>query len=275
MVDDILRGSEDLLRSLIDVDLDTIDSSKVPAKKYLEVQTVRTQLYKGAVPFCGSLSLIERAQIANWFEQHVTRDPKLRTKWMGLLPIAHAQTIYITSFVRAEDRRLKEVLKSRPPDELTEKEKLSLLELSEEEILDRAWNIQLTATPSVLQDIDVDRECLEALEMEMFERSNRAGLAGNCQWGLDAGDHQQHTIYAGVPHSWHSTSGERYGDDAELTVCCPPMYISQNSHSYFDLFQEGPNFIRIERPEQPNMVPTDTRPRPKPVPRFKKKKNGK
>jgi hypothetical protein len=41
-----------------------------------------------------------------------------------------------------------------------------------------------------LKEIDVDRECLEALEEEMFERSEHTGVSENQQWGLDVGHHQ-------------------------------------------------------------------------------------
>ncbi|KAJ3723720.1 hypothetical protein C8R42DRAFT_536820, partial [Lentinula raphanica] len=37
---------------------------------------------------------------------------------------------------------------------------------------------------------DVDMECLRTLETQMFMRSGEAGIAGWCQWGLDAGHHQ-------------------------------------------------------------------------------------
>ncbi|KZP27480.1 hypothetical protein FIBSPDRAFT_730615 [Athelia psychrophila] len=38
--------------------------------------------------------------------------------------------------------------------------------------------------------VDVDGECLADLEHLLFENSAAAGLAGNQQWGLDAGPHQ-------------------------------------------------------------------------------------
>ena len=38
-------------------------------------------------------------------------------------------------------------------------------------------------------DVEVDKECLARLEEELFEVSNRAGIAGYYQRGLDSGDH--------------------------------------------------------------------------------------
>ncbi|KAF8956267.1 hypothetical protein BDZ97DRAFT_1763938 [Flammula alnicola] len=66
------------------------------------------------------------------------------------------------------------------------------------------------AKATLLVDIDVDKECLESLEELMFERSSKAGMAGNCQWGLDAGDHQEcWDPYQGIPSYWN------YGDRSE------------------------------------------------------------
>lgn len=50
----------------------------------------------------------------------------------------------------------------------------------------------------------------------MFEVSNRAGVAGNFQWGLDAGDHQYWSPYRDLPEYWNY--GDRDGDDSELEV---------------------------------------------------------
>ena len=59
----------------------------------------------------------------------------------------------------------------------------------------------------------MDRECIERLEEEMFEVSEWAGIAGNHQWGLDAGDHQYWDPYDGY---WHT--GEREEDEEETRV---------------------------------------------------------
>ena len=40
------------------------------------------------------------------------------------------------------------------------------------------------------ESCDVDKEAVAALEKQMFECSSNAGSAGNYQWGLDAGPHQ-------------------------------------------------------------------------------------
>ena len=57
------------------------------------------------------------------------------------------------------------------------------------ELFEKAWKAQFSGTPSVLMDVDIDKDCLYVLEGEMFERSAHAGITGHHQWGLDAGEH--------------------------------------------------------------------------------------
>jgi len=51
----------------------------------------------------------------------------------------------------------------------------------------------------------------------MFEDSARAGVAGNRQWGLDAGDHAHGwNPYIGLPEEW--VHGNREEAEGELDV---------------------------------------------------------
>ena len=53
----------------------------------------------------------------------------------------------------------------------------------------------------------------------MFERSAFAGIAGNYQWGLDAGDHQDGwDPYAGTPEHWNHNDGG--SDTKEIYEVC-------------------------------------------------------
>ena len=138
--------------------------------------------------------MIERAQIANWFETHVSREQDVRGLWLGQLPIAHAHTLFIAYRMTKEP---------------------AFEDLTWADMLQKAWVAQLTGTPSILGEVDVDRECLEQLEEEMFERTHRTGKSGNFQWGLDAGHHQDGWDPSfGVPNTWE---GEiREGSDTEI-----------------------------------------------------------
>ena len=68
-------------------------SAVIPAKKWLEENG--KDFEKTLIPHVGTLSVVERAQIANWFETHISRNKKTRIAWLGFLPIAHAHTIFI------------------------------------------------------------------------------------------------------------------------------------------------------------------------------------
>jgi hypothetical protein len=73
-------------------------------------------------------------------------------------------------------------------------------------MLEYAWKIPTEDPPleKVFTNIDVNKECLERLEEEMFVWSALAGSAGNFQWGLDAGDHQDGwNPYDGTPVEWN------------------------------------------------------------------------
>ncbi|KAK0475392.1 hypothetical protein IW261DRAFT_1422227 [Armillaria novae-zelandiae] len=56
--------------------------------------------------------------------------------------------------------------------------------------------------------VDVDMEALILLEMKIFDRSEDAGVAGNHQWGLDVGMHQD---------SWYPWSND--GPEGEKNSC--------------------------------------------------------
>jgi len=70
--------------------------------------------------------------------------------------------------------------------------------LADLEVLQKAWVAQMTSVLSILGDVDVEKECLEYLEEEMFERTDPTRPSGRWQWGLDAGHHQD---------SWDPSSG--------------------------------------------------------------------
>jgi hypothetical protein len=112
--------------------------------------------------------VVERAQIANWFEKWISRNKQLRKKWLGLLPIALAYTLFI-AYRMAKDPDFKGA--------------------TESEVRQKAWEAQLSGTPTILKEIDVDKECLEVSEEEMFESTEWTGVSGNRQWGLDVGHH--------------------------------------------------------------------------------------
>ena len=121
--------------------------------------------------------------------------------WLGLLPLTHAFTLFIAS-----------QLLEKPP------EKTNMTELTHREQLQIAWEIQAKGDVALLwQKVDVECECLAKLEEEMFERSQAVGIAGEYQWGLDKGDHQEAwNPYDGLPAHWNR--GDRVESDDEKNV---------------------------------------------------------
>jgi len=124
--------------------------------------------------------------------------------WLGLLPLVHTYTLWLVSLL----------CKNRS--------KLQKFDINDDnQVLEAAWRLQTTHSPEVVwkSQIDVDKECLERLEEEMFERSALAGIAGNYQWGLDAGDHQEGwNPFAGTPEYWNHNDRDSSSED-EYKVC--------------------------------------------------------
>jgi len=195
-----MSPSIEILKAVLN-DPESQNSRLVPAKAWLESQ--KMNIRTGLVRYMGNLPVIERAQLTNWFETHVALGNKnLRLQWFGRLPIAHACTLFIVAHLRT-GRWTRATFKN------------------ETEMLDYAWKIQTEDPPleKVFHNIDVDKECLERLEEEMFERSALAGSAGNFQWGLDVGHHQEGwNPYDGTPIDWNHE--DRESSEGEHEVCC-------------------------------------------------------
>ncbi|KAG6806222.1 hypothetical protein H0H92_012188, partial [Tricholoma furcatifolium] len=228
-VNDALDPSNKVLSHLF-LDPRLVDSDLVPAKKWLEAK--KQDFNKSVVPFTGPLPLIKVAQISNWIETHITKNPTLacRLTWLTNVTNAHARTLYIAS-----------LLKSDPKNHA----------LDEQSLLQQAWKIQTYEVgpgPLHSHSVDVQLESLEKLEKEMFERGSlRAGAAGHYQWGLDAGDHQGGwDPYIGTPNEWYR--GDREGSDSEL--------------------DRGPNYNVVNR----ILPVKETGPRPKPRPKKGKRR---
>ena len=85
------------------------------------------------------------------------------------------------------------------------------------DLFHKAWEVQLTGAPTILKEVDVNKECVECLEEEMFKNMDRMGISGNEQWGLDVGHHQGGwNPYRDAPKLWDGK--KREGDEGELKV---------------------------------------------------------
>ncbi len=127
---------------------------------------------------------------------------------MLLSPVAHAATLLLASRMETQD----------------EKEGVIKTETYHSDLLQRAWNRQQEGNGKTLngverpQPVDIDHEAVDFLEGRMFTQSKTAGPAGNQQWGLDAGPHQDRWHpYSEGPDEW--TENPRAGNlEAERKV---------------------------------------------------------
>ena len=177
---------------------------KIPAKTWLENQ--KKSLSTTVIPFTGNLTIEERGQISNWFNAHVPKASLQRRKWVGLLPLAHATTLFIAM-------RLVQAASGSEKDQKLKGATAEGIKLYIEE----AWKVQVDAQRSCFDEVDVEKECLASLECLMFENSKDADVAGHQQWGLDTGDHQEcWNPYEGLAEIWNV--GDRVGSESELEV---------------------------------------------------------
>ena len=149
----------EVLRSLLQ-DPDVVED--IPAKTWLisERKNIRTAI----VPFTGNLTIIERAQLTNWFETHVAVDKSIHHFWLSLLPFAHTCTLWLAALLQKNEGVLQKFDRT-----------------DQKQVLQAAWDLQTMHIPgkTLRESTDVDRECLERLEEEMFEHSAFTGIAGN------------------------------------------------------------------------------------------------
>jgi hypothetical protein len=133
--------------------------------------------------FFGGVTLDDQARINNYMHRQLKNLPKNFHPSIMDLPLAHAWTLLVAHRYHSDFLNMKDC----PSNNFIALEKF---------ILDQAWNrlnvyTGLSLDGSVkLEPVDVDMEAIELLDWAMFDRSKEAGLAGNQQWGLDKGGHE-------------------------------------------------------------------------------------
>ncbi|KAJ7753231.1 hypothetical protein B0H16DRAFT_1835398 [Mycena metata] len=199
------------------------------AMKRAKTQKGGEMLKHGAVTYAGGLGITDRARIANWFHHNVPGAKDSPIKWFGCMPLAHAFTILIAY------RNQEEIL-----DKIQDSAHYSGMD-RQAAIFDIAWDLQ--RTPTVLLP-DIDHECLNFFEERLFEHSLAAGRAGNQQWGLDVGTHQENwSPYINIPAEWNHDDRDNESESELLP---------------------GPNYKAEPRVENNDVEMTDVaHPRPK------------
>lgn len=204
-------------------DPESIPLARCPAGKYLSENNLSSATM---IPNVGDLSYLDRARVTNWIQVRIVNTLEENISphtWIGRLPLAHAFTILLASRLR-----FKIVLDPLFP--------ASALPIEQELFtLESAWTHQVenVAKFAAWLEVDVERESLTQLELQMFERSDQAGASGYYQWGLDAGAHQDNwDPYLGLPAEWNHE--DRNDSDSEIQVCCCisfHLWLDLNIHS--------------------------------------------
>ncbi|KAJ6514135.1 hypothetical protein DFH09DRAFT_1099690 [Mycena vulgaris] len=178
----------------------------IPAAEYARDQKSSKgrrfeMLHSGGIPYTGELRSLDCARVANWFHTFVPGAKDSVATWLGRVPVAHAYTILIAH--RNQDKILQEIQSS--PEFATTDRQATIFKI--------AWEYQKTQPAP--RFTDVDRECLGFFEERLFENSFAAGRAGNQQWGLDAGHHQDDwSPYQNIPSHWNHA--DRDESESEL-----------------------------------------------------------
>ncbi|KAF9533317.1 hypothetical protein CPB83DRAFT_903260 [Crepidotus variabilis] len=207
-----LTGADFQLRQLV-TNPDQRDSRTCPAKRWLENEG-RTLDAAFDLERPAYLSVGDRAQVDQWLQKSYNGYEKSP---FHQLVTMHAYTLILAYRLANMPSAL---AKLGLDDSIYFNGEVRYGEDTDcyhsKEVLNKVWEMLLSSEGD-FDELDVDRECLERLEEEMFEQSARAGIAGNCQWGLDAGDHQGGwNPYKGLPD--HFNHHDREGSDGE-TQC--------------------------------------------------------
>ncbi|KAK0194739.1 hypothetical protein F5146DRAFT_924890 [Armillaria mellea] len=132
------------------------------------------------IPITGGISQDDQAALNTWFDSMVPGAKERHLEWIGLLPMAHSRTLLMAS--RLQDTLLSKYHKSWPT------------------LLEKTWEYMDKHMGANFTIVDIDLEAHEILEFRLFSQTEEAGAAGNQQWGLDVGCHQDNWYPYAVDH---------------------------------------------------------------------------
>ncbi len=196
-----------VLAQLID-NPDKVDDATVPAKVWLSSLKKKPLV----IHWTGGLTLNDLARINNYFFRRVLKTCKeFPLDWLTSLAMSHARTLVVA--YRHREWFLKD--EECPPASEIETVNHFVVEKAWERLVDYTGR---TTDGKIKPDaVDVDMEALVVLEKRIFDTSEHAGIAGNHQWGLDVGMHQD----GWFPWSNRGPEGDkeaREGNESELEV---------------------------------------------------------
>lgn len=200
------------------VESETIHANEVPALTLIKSSKSTPKLILNAAMYVGGLLDTDLAAINNWIHNHIPHAQKLNQLGMLNNTTAHARTLLIAH------RHRKEFLAG-----------VDNVEHLEHYVLQKSWERLVHWSGLTIdgkdhsQCVDINFEAVAILDKIMFDKSKRAGAAGNHQWGLDVGPHE--LAYDPQFNGPDITHGQKYqgDDDVELVVC----YISHHYYYYY------------------------------------------
>ncbi|KAH7871897.1 uncharacterized protein C8R40DRAFT_1173984 [Lentinula edodes] len=199
---------------------DSVIDSLCPAKKWQAGMKRATK----AIEHSGGLTVDDCARINNWFYTVIPGASQKQHIWIGALPIAHARTLVL--------------LHRHQSEFIHEVEGASIVELAFNRLV--AWTGKtVDGKDKLYERVDVDLEALQLLEKSVFDISEDAGVAGNQQWGLDAGSHLQNwNPWLEYGPESHCTN-KREGDD-EVECQHGPDFIDDQKQHLINTFSNQP-----------------------------------
>ncbi|THV02120.1 hypothetical protein K435DRAFT_922498 [Dendrothele bispora CBS 962.96] len=156
-----------------------------------------------AAYFCGGLTLDDQARILNWI---YTKFPNFNPVHLEVAA-AHARTLLVAYQYQDEFLENQSQTDQETP-------------LDQHYVLQKAWQRLVEFTGKTVDGkskpraADVDYEAVNILEQIMFDRTHEAGIAGNCQWGLDVAPLEDNWFPYNGPESQHNNLCD--GTESEL-----------------------------------------------------------
>ncbi|PBK65064.1 hypothetical protein ARMSODRAFT_1052985 [Armillaria solidipes] len=120
-------------------------------------------------------------------------------------------------------------------------------------LLEKTWEYMDEHMGTNFTIVDIDLEAHEIFEFRLFSQSEEAGVAGNQQWGLDVGCHQDNWY----PYSTDHDDDYRFGTESEVEP--GPHYVYEDGTTHE---------IRMKEPRKRSATrePKDySKPRPRPI----------
>lgn len=190
-----------------------ISSKEAPAVAMLAEMKEKTKINQvmallGPDMYSGGLLDTDVAAINNWFHSSYHNAERLIREGLAAYAIAHCRTLLIAHHHHAE------FLQNDPSVDYIEQ---YVLQKSWDRLKD--WQGLTVDGRNNTEGVDVNFEALSLLDRIMFDKSEKAGVAGNDQWGLDVGPHE--LCWGPSFRGPDVTYGKKRdgGDDIELTVC--------------------------------------------------------